>query len=70
MVDTVRERLSGFAEQTGIWDIVGGSINQFDNRELEAPIRRLANRELWAVTSLGGAPGAMVGVVQTLILSR
>jgi Uncharacterized protein conserved in bacteria len=66
-VDTVKSRLSGFAEQPSMWDIVGESINQFDNKGLERLIREIASRELGAVTWMGGVLGAFMGLLQTFL---
>ena len=69
-VETVKSHLSGFAEESGMWDIVGESINQFDNKGLERIIREIASKELGAVTWMGGVLGAFVGVLQTFLLNR
>jgi uncharacterized protein (DUF2267 family) len=66
-VETVKSQLSGFAEQSGMWNIVGESINQYDNKGLEGLIREIASRELGAVTWMGGALGAFVGLLQTFL---
>lgn len=67
-IETARERLSLFAEQCGIWDIVGDSINQYDNKQLENIIRTIANRELHSITVLGGVIGFVIGLIQTAMM--
>jgi uncharacterized membrane protein YheB (UPF0754 family) len=64
VVDTVHSRLAVFVEQSGIWNIVGESIESFDDKRLEKIVRGIANRELAWVTALGGILGAVIGVVQ------
>lgn len=61
----LRQRLGEFAEESGVWDIVTKSIENYNNDELVALIKQLARSELRMVTVLGGVIGLVVGILQT-----
>ncbi len=62
----IQARLGDFAEQTGVWDIITASIENYDDRELAGMIQQLARSELRWVTILGGIIGLVVGLLQTV----
>ncbi len=62
----IQARLGDFAEQTGVWDILTASIENYDDRELAGMIQQLARSELRWVTILGGIIGLVVGLLQTV----
>ncbi len=65
----VIRRLKDFTERTGLWNIVSESIEDYDNKEIEKMVRRIADQELRWVTWLGGILGAFIGIIQTFITS-
>jgi uncharacterized membrane protein YheB (UPF0754 family) len=67
VTEAIRERLADFAEQSGLWDIVRDTINQYSDRKLEEVIRGIANKELVHITMIGGVIGAVVGFAQSFI---
>jgi uncharacterized membrane protein YheB (UPF0754 family) len=62
------ERIGGFAESTGVWDIIKESVAAYDNKEIEKLVRRVCNRELVWVTVLGGLIGFFIGAMQGAVL--
>lgn len=67
--EMLRERLADFAEESGVWDIITSSIENYDDKELSDMIVQLARSELRWVTILGGVIGLVVGVLQTVFQS-
>lgn len=65
----LRARLGEFAEESGVWDIVTNSIENYNDDELAELIKNLARSELRMVTILGGVIGLFVGVAQTFLHS-
>ncbi|MCC8180082.1 MAG: DUF445 domain-containing protein, partial [Planctomycetes bacterium] len=63
----LRSRLSGFADEAGVWDIIVESIESYDNQRLARLVQQLARSELRWVTVLGGVIGAVVGILQTFL---
>ncbi|MCX7002630.1 MAG: DUF445 family protein [bacterium] len=62
--ELIAQRITGFTDNAGLWDIVNDSILAYDNKEIEQLVRRICNRELVWVTVLGGIIGFVVGVIQ------
>ncbi|MCC8109908.1 MAG: DUF445 family protein, partial [Planctomycetes bacterium] len=63
----LRERLSDFAEEAGMWDIITTSIENYDDKQIADLVQTLARSELRWVTVLGGVIGAVVGILQTVL---
>ncbi len=66
--ETITSRIEDFSNESGIWDIITESIENYDNREIEGLVRKIANRELQWVTYLGGLIGFVIGALQGLVI--
>jgi uncharacterized membrane protein YheB (UPF0754 family) len=66
-MDIAAEKMESFVEDAGIWDIIAESIVSYDDKKLEALVRKIANRELVWVTVLGGVLGFIIGVLQGVL---
>ncbi len=55
------------SEELDMKEIIEQKVNELDSRELELTIQEVADKELMAITQLGGIIGFLVGLIQVLI---
>lgn len=67
LLGALEERLGEFAGKAGVWDVIEESVIRYDDRQLEALVRKIADRELRFVTLAGGVIGLFIGLIQGLL---